>query len=286
MFNPFLIALSLGLIQGIAEFLPISSSGHLVLAQALFGLDGPEIFFDLILHLATLGAVVFFYRQNILALIVELKFLPGAVINPPRLKVLYHSRKEFHLGLLIIVASLPTAIIGILFKDLFTSLFSSIQAVGWALLLTALILTASSLKKRRPKTSELDLTIAMALAIGFIQGLAITPGLSRSGLTISLALLLGVSWELSARFSFLLSIPAIVGGLLLSLKEAGLSSFSPSAMILGFLAAGISGYLSLKLLNLLLKKNLFPIFAIWCFFIGVFILFMLGSNMSPVNKSF
>ena len=199
----------LGLIQGLTEFLPVSSSGHLVLTGHLIGLPSTGLVFELLLHLATLVAVIFYYRSDVLALI---KAIPRALKAPISG---YQTDADVRLGLLVIAATIPTGVIGLLFKDAFEGLAAHPQAVGSALLVTAALLTATHWI--RPQARELNLS--MALAIGFVQGLAITPGISRSGATIALALLLGLATIHAARFSFLISIPAIAGAAILKLKD-------------------------------------------------------------------
>ena len=266
---PFLlIALILGVVQGLCEFLPISSSGHLVLAQNFFGLEEPQIAFDVVLHLGTLIAVCFYYRHILINLCLELRFLPGALINFKRMKELYQTRPDFRFGLLVIIGSLPTAFIGFIFADLFSSLFNSVLAVGLALIVTGFFIKFSGGLKEGHKEAA-QMTIKDALIIGFSQGLAITPGISRSGTTIGVALILGLSRELAARYSFIMSIPAILGALVLHLKDDLSNTFAWTDFLVGFLAAAISGYLALRLLVFLLKKNNFSLFAYWCWPVGL-----------------
>jgi undecaprenyl-diphosphatase len=256
--------------QGLTEFLPVSSSGHLVLAQVLFGLSEPEVFFDLILHLGTLTAVIVFYHTEFFGMLKELKLL----FSPTRLKLSFRTRPLFRLGVLIVIASIPTALIGLFFKDFFISLFTSLFAVGIDLLITATLLFIAAFRKKVTVKSELEFPIRIALAIGVIQGLAIAPGISRSGATISLAIILGMERSLALRFSFLLSIPAIIGALLLSLKGASATTFPDIALVSGFLCAAIVGFLSLILLSLILKKDRFQIFIPWCVAAGFIALYL------------
>jgi undecaprenyl-diphosphatase len=260
--------LVLGLVQGLCEFLPVSSSGHLALAQALFGLHEPEIVLDLVLHLGTLFAVIFFYRHSLLALISELRYIPKAMTSAENFSLVYRTREDFHLGILIIAGSIPTAIIGLFFQDLFSSLFTSVPSIAVALFITGFVLLATNLQKTDSPKGTLSMTLSQALIIGFVQGLAIAPGLSRSGLTIGAALLLGLNRELSARYSFLLSIPAIIGGLAISLIQGEASSFELKFLLLGFALSAVTGYLALKLLTNLIDRGHFSIFSIWCFLVG------------------
>lgn len=244
--SPLEQALVLGVMQGLTEFLPVSSSGHLALAQNLYGLTEPEVFFDLLLHLGTLSAVVIFYRREFFGMLSRLKLL----FQPGRMAA-YRVSPLFRLGVMIIAGSVPTALIGLAFKDFFTSLFTSLTAVGINLILTACFLAAASFRRKVTIKSELEFPLWAALAIGIAQGLAIAPGLSRSGVTISLAILLGMERTLAARYSFLLSVPAILGAMLLSLPEASSSAFPASALAGGFLVSALVGFLSLVLLSVL-----------------------------------
>ena len=266
-----ILAALLALIQGVAEFLPISSSGHLALAQNIYGLAEPEVAFDIILHLATLLAVVIFYRQQIYGLLLEskylLKLIPGGV---PAFRLFYKSRPNFRFLTLIVVASIPTGIIGLLFQKTFTSLSTSTLAIGCALMFTGVVLKISGRKSGDNGRDIEEMNIKDALLIGLLQGVAITPGISRSGMTISTALLRGLKRDLAARFSFILSIPAILGALVLELAHGFESSFSAASMLIGFFVAAISGYLALSLLVFIIKKNSFGLFAYWCWAVGIF----------------
>jgi undecaprenyl-diphosphatase len=271
------IILCLGLIQGLCEFLPVSSSGHLVLAQTYFGLKEPEILLDLILHVGTLLAVFVFYRQSLLTLFSELRYLPGAIFSG-KIAVTYKERPDFKLGLLIILGSCPTAAIGLLAQKELEGLFSSVSAVGVALIITALVLLMTSLKKSATGRNIDSMTIYDALLIGTVQGLAIAPGLSRSGLTIACALMLGLSRELSTKYSFLLSIPAILGGLVLSLGRGQTSSLSFSYLLIGLFTSALVGYFSLRFLTYIVDRGRLPIFAPWCLLVGLIAIFYPYTN--------
>lgn len=241
----------LGIIQGIAEWLPISSSGHLVLAQEFFGL--PNFFsFDILLHIATLFVIFIVFWQDI-------KEMLQAVIR-------FNFKSEYgKLVLFIVFASIPTGIIGILFKDAFEGMFSNLWGVSIALAITGILLLITKLKRKDELVK--DLTIKKTLMIGIAQGIAIIPGISRSGSTIGTGLLLGVEKEKAARFSFLLSIPAIIGALILERKEFihdKLLSNNLSAAIVGFFTAIIIGYVFLKFFLKIIKLDKFYIFGYYC----------------------
>ncbi|MDR2367143.1 MAG: undecaprenyl-diphosphate phosphatase, partial [Deltaproteobacteria bacterium] len=265
--SPIVIILALAVIQGLCEFLPVSSSGHLVLTQAFFGLKEPEILLDLVLHLGTLLAVLVFYRKSLLSLFSELRFLPGAVIHGTVLRTA-RERPDFKLGLFIIIGSVPTAIIGLLAQKRLEALFASVSAVGVALLITAGVLTFTAFRKSLPTKSIELMTVYDALIIGTFQGLAIAPGLSRSGLTIACALTLGLTRDLSAKYSFLLSIPAILGGLLLSVGQGQTSSLGPGYLLIGLAVSALVGYCSLRFLTYVVDRGRLALFAPWCFSVG------------------
>jgi undecaprenyl-diphosphatase len=261
-------AIILGLVQGLTEFLPVSSSGHLVLGQHLFGFKEPEILFDVILHTGTLVAVVLVFYKELGSLILEFFRLPKTLAQDGGFSAAWKERPVFRLMLLIIVGLIPTGLMGVLLKDVFESLFASTLAVGIALLITGAVLFLTS---RAPATGHniSGFKTRDALAIGIAQGLAITPGISRSGMTISTGLFLGLDRELAAKYSFLLSIPAILGALILEVKDGLSGAFGPMELAVGFIAALISGYLALVLLLRLVRKGRLHYFAYYCWCVGL-----------------
>lgn len=264
----------LGLLQGLTEFLPVSSSGHLVIAQNLLGIKEPNLLFDIWLHLATLIAVCFYYRHDILDILKDL--WPHAKDVFAKKQGALTEDRPAMLGWMVVLASIPTGLMGFLLKDTFENLFSSIKAVAGALLITAGLLTITHFVKTR----DCQLVWWKALLIGIIQGLAITPGISRSGSTIALALILGISTVKSARFSFLLSIPAICGALLLQLLhlESGvLSEFAANwpGVLLGFFSAMVSGLAALILLVKMVKAQKFYLFAPYLVIISALVFFLM-----------
>jgi len=240
----------LGLLQGATEFLPVSSSGHLLLAQHLFGIREPELAFDLLLHLGTLVAVLFFLRAEIASIVSSL-FRRDPWAAPSE-----WGRRDIWLA---VVASIPTGVIGVAFhRTVETGL--SFGGVGARYLVLTVMLLLTNLRFRH-KADPDRIDGWEAVAIGVIQGLAVFPGLSRSGSTIILALLLGVAPRRAAKFSFLISIPAILGGVLFTLKEgvSRLPGVAESAS--GFLVALVAGYLALLLVERLVVKGRFQRFA-------------------------
>ena len=245
-------ALILGIVQGLTEFLPVSSSGHLVLAQAWFGdafvFKEGAVAFDLVLHVGTLIPVVVYYRNAVLGL-VRAPFAREESTDVPWIR-----HPDRWLLLMVVVASIPTAAIGIGFKDVFARLFHDVTTVSTALFVTGIILYATRWARRTGGGT--GLTVGIALAIGVAQGFAITPGISRSGTTIAVALLLGLDRELAARFSFLLSIPAILGGLILVMKDhVTWTAELLGPLALGFVSAMVVGYAALVALVALVRRG-------------------------------
>ena len=263
----FFQALLLGALQGLTEFLPVSSSGHLVLLQHLFGLQEPALLFDILVHVATLGAVFIIYRHDVWELIQACLSLSTTRhrTDPDTAKRRADNRR---LGVLLIVANIPTVAIGLVFAATFEQLFATPWTVGIALLITGCALW-SLRSALAPRNGLPDMHIGHALLLGVIQGLAITPGISRSGSTIVVALWCGLHQESAARFSFLMAIPAIIGAMLLKLGTLGaLPSDQIGLMLGGMLTALVVGYLALRFLLRLLMHGNFWYFAIYCWLVG------------------
>ena len=264
-------AIVLGILQGLTEFLPVSSSGHLVLFQHLFGLKEAELFFDICVHLGTLVAVIIVFRQEIIKIISALLQLIS--LGGPKEKFIQkvESDPELKMAALIVIGSIPTAILGLLFAGIADRLFSSTLITGLMLMVTGLLLWLTRKAERHTAAASSNrLTVGKAFIIGIVQGLAIIPGISRSGSTISAGLLLGVDRETAARYSFLLSIPAIVAAGLLSLKD-GFSQTDPVIWIslLGAVTAALVGYGALKSLLHMVKKGRLHVFAPYCWLVGI-----------------
>ncbi len=264
-------AILLGIIQGLTEFLPVSSSGHLVMFQQLFGLKEAELFFDVCVHLGTLFAVMVVFRQEIMNIILALMRLFASSGSKKTVSQIIESDPDLKLAMLIIIGSIPTAVLGLLFRGIADRLFASAFIAGIMLIVTGLLLWITRWAATRLKQAGADrLTPKNALIIGVVQGLAIIPGISRSGSTISIGLLLGIDRETAARYSFLLSIPAIVGAGALSLKDA-LSHTDPviRLSLLGAAAAALVGYVALKVLLSMVKKGHLYVFAPYCWAVGI-----------------
>lgn len=263
MLTSVLQALLLGLVQGATEFLPISSSGHLVLVPWLLGWENHGLAFDAMLHLGTLAAVVAFFWEDLRDLIV------GALLSIKERSLAGDPRRK--IGWFIVLGTLPAALLGFAFEGFFESLFAAPVYVGILLVVTGALLAIS--ERRGEMALGLDKVGWLdALVVGLGQALAIAPGISRSGATMSAGLWRGLRREAAARFSFLLSIPIILGAGLYKLKDlwgTPLAAESPVALLAGFLAAAISGFLSIRfLLGYLRHGRLYP-FAVYCWAAGL-----------------
>jgi len=256
-------AIFLGIVQGLTEFLPISSSGHLVFFQFLFGMKEPRLFFDVMLHFGTLLAVVIYFRRDIGGIIRGI----GSTVTGKR-----KNEEGTRLFFLILVASIPTGLMGILFKDWFESLFSKPNIVGGMLLITGSILWLTRWVKREGGSLE-KMRWIDAILIGVVQGVAIIPGISRSGATISMGLFCGLNRELAGRFSFLLSIPAILGAMLLELWKVD-SMPELQAVSIGTAMAFLAGFLSLAFLMKVIQMGKIYNFSYYCWGIGVVMIFL------------
>lgn len=256
-------AIFLGFLQGMTEFLPVSSSGHLGIAQHyLPGFQQPGVLFDVMLHVGTMVAVILYFRRDILRL------LTSPFQNGDEPEVYRHLLK------LLILGSIPTAIIGLLFKDFFTSLFHNLTVISAMLLVTGCLLYISE-RARSDGRGVRSMTRSDALFVGLAQGCAIVPGISRSGATISILLMKGVEGETAARFSFLLSLPAIFGAALLSLRDMSqVASGEISAYIAGTLVAFVVGLFSIHFLMKIIRKRRLFAFACYCWLVGGFFLFL------------
>jgi len=246
-------AFILGVVQGIAEFLPISSSGHLVIMQSILGIEQPGNTFEIIVHLGTLASIIVVFFKDI-----------------KKIVSLSYKNKNRKFIYCIIIGTLPSIFVGLGFKNQIQSLFENVFAVGIALIFTGLFLFLSRYIKEQDK----ELSIAKATIIGLSQSVAIIPGVSRSGMTITFALLLGLSSKEAAKFSFLLAIPVILGAGLITMMDINNGfSISMDTVLIGFFTSFITGILSLKWLLKTLEKGEFYYFGLYCIVLGVITVF-------------
>lgn len=250
----------LGLLQGLTEFLPVSSSGHLVIVQTLFGWQDPAIAFDVMLHLATMAATMVYFRKEILN--VAAAWFRGFLSSGQR------DLPGWRYGWGVIAGTFATIAVVLLIRSLIHILFGSILFVGFALLITGLILFYG----RMIPQGNLAVTPSSGLKIGLAQGIAAFPGISRSGLTIVTGLGCGLAPEEAFSFSFILSLPAILGATVLELAGSGniggLLSSLPEGWWAGLLLAFAIGLLSLTLLHRVVVRGLWGGFALYCFVAG------------------
>ena len=244
----------LGIIQGLTEFLPISSSAHLILARALFGWDAGEfgLAFDVACHVGTLVAVLTFFKQDILAMVVA---VPDAVRGAPS--------DSARLVRSIVVGTLPIVCIGLLFADVITSQFRTPGVAAIALAVGALAMVGAE-RVRRPTRVETSLTGPEAFALGLAQAVALVPGVSRSGAVLTLAMLFGIRRERAARFSFLLGIPAIMAAAAKQVLDLAAEGLPPGALGLfavGIVTSAVVGYLTVKYLIQYLANHSLDLFA-------------------------
>lgn len=255
----------LGIVQGLTEFLPVSSSAHLVFGQYFLGITEPQIVFDVLLHFATLLAVVVYLRFEVVKLIKGIFRLNKFKEDP-----------SARLSGLVILGSIPTMLIGLAGKKYFEAAFGMPLLVAFFLLITGVILWLAEVyarpRKSLPQTRTQD-----ALAIGVCQGIAILPGISRSGTTISAGLLLGLEKKWAAKYSFLLSLPAVLGANILELKDIDFLQFIDYKAIYfwGIFFAFLFGLVSLKFLIWILEKKRFKLFAYYCWLLGGIVIFVL-----------
>lgn len=258
-------AIILGIIQGLTEFLPISSSGHLVLAEHYLNFNNPDISFEIILHLGSLFAVLLYFRKDILSLIKSLILFKN--------KELQHVKNR-NTVFYIIVATTVTGILGLYFEDPLTKAFSSLYIPSFMLIITGFILYISDkIEPEGIKTHQLG--IKKSILIGLAQAFAILPGISRSGTTITVGIFAGLDREEAARFSFILSVPAILGANIL--KFSSIINLDKSlwlAYFLGTVAAFTSGYLVISFLISVVKKQKLKYFAFYCWLIAIITLIL------------
>ncbi len=262
-------AIILGIFQGIAEFLPISSSGHLVILQKFFGIQEGNLFFTEMLHFGTLISIVIVYFNDIIKIIVEFFKMLGNGIKHKKFRIANGYQK---LGLLIIAGSVPTAIIGLLFEDFFESLYSaSVLPIGIAFLVTGVLLWIANNKSYENKSIK-NMTFFDSLIIGTFQGIAIIPGISRSGSTIVGGLFMGLNRSLATEFSFLLALPATFGAGLLGIIDVvktGSEVAFTMPLLVGVILSAVIGVFAIKFLMNMLKKDKLHYFSYYLWVVGI-----------------
>jgi undecaprenyl-diphosphatase len=262
-------AIIIGIVQGLTEFLPVSSSAHLVFTPYLLGTES-SMAFDTLLHIGTLVAVVVYFWNDIVHMF---KSFISSLADLTRGQFRESLREDQFkkLAWMVLIGTIPAGLVGVLFKDFFEGLFTNIPAVGVFLIITGFLLYGSEMISRKTpdKAGLKEMSIKNGLIIGVAQACAIAPGISRSGATISTGLFLGIERELAARFSFLLSIPAILGAALVQIKDIStIFDVTTTVTVAGFIAAAISSYLAIKLMLKLISERDLLIFAYYCWIVG------------------
>ena len=265
----YLMSVILGFVQGVAEFLPISSSGHLSILQNFFGMEEPDNLFNVLLHFATLLAVFIAYRRDIAEMIVEFFRGVGALVSRNRSSQPVPPARR--LVMMIILGTLPLFLV-VPVQDKVEAMGASNLFVGLALLATGIILFFSDRMARGHKAAR-TATVTDALLVGCAQAVAVIPGLSRSGSTIAAGMALGFDRNFAVRFSFLLSMPAVLGATLLKVIDvAQEGTVDPAVLpiyLVGMVVAGVVGYFSIQLVKLLAQKDKFGKFAYYCWAVGL-----------------
>ena len=275
----FIQSILMGLIQGLTEFLPVSSSGHLAIFKGIFGVETETgILFDVLLHLATLIAVCLVYYKDIWLMIKELVLMIGDIFKNLSIAlgkgkkkyrtVISNSYRKF--DLLIIVTTIPTGILGVLLKGLVEKASATLIFPGIFLIITAVLLLISDHMPEyngTPKTTG----FGQAALIGVAQGIATMPGLSRSGTSIFACLLCKCNRNFAVKYAFIMSIPAILGALVLEITDIDKAAINTSTLLnygAGMLVAGVVGFICIKAMLVIVKKKKFTYFAFYCLFIG------------------
>ncbi|MEE9187515.1 MAG: undecaprenyl-diphosphate phosphatase [Bacteroidota bacterium] len=266
-------ALLLGLIQGLTEFLPVSSSGHLVLGEAILRIPfSGNIAFEVFVHFGTFLSLVTFFRVDVVRM---LRSSVDAARRPSSIPQLYRDDQYFRYAALILLGSIPAAVVGLSVEDQVAGFFSDPKLVAVMLLVTGSVLILT--RKVKPQEGR-DVKLGSSILMGVAQAVAVIPGISRAGSTISTGLFLGVSRENSARFSFLLALPAIFGATALKISEVIFEQVPPEMLLsylVGTVAAYASGLVAIKVLLEVLKKGKFSWFAYYCYLVGTLGIFLI-----------
>ena len=256
----------LGLIQGLTEFLPISSSGHLVLGEYLLGLPpSSDVTFEIFLHFGTFMSVMVVFWSEVKAIVLAVS---SAAVHPRDFRNRYATIEEVRMAVFLVAASVPAAIVGLRYEDAIGEAFKDPKLVSVMLIITGLILYLTRLARTKEGKR---FSIWSSILVGCAQAVAIIPGISRSGSTISAAMYMGIAPARAARFSFLLALPVIAGGTLLHLFDLIAKGGAPESLLvlaLGTVIAFLSGWVAIRLLLRLVEKGKFSVFSIYCLIIG------------------
>ena len=262
-------AIILAIVQGITEFLPISSSGHLAILQIMFNIKDGNVFFSQVLHFGTLLSILLVYHKQVINMIVEFFKMLGSLIKREKIKLNHYQK----LALYIIVATIPTVIIALFIEKFLNQLYMSSLIIGVCFIITAFMIYFIDINIRGKETMKItNAGMPRVLVIGAVQGVAALPGISRSGSTIFISHILGINKKDAVDFSFLLAIPAMLGGFILGLKdvfkEGSAVSFDDNAIV-GLIVSFVTGVLAIRLIKVLIKKKKFHIFSYYLVVLGI-----------------
>jgi len=266
-------AIVLGLVQGLSEFLPISSSGHLALLQYFFGIEGENVLaFAVLLHIGTLVSLFIVYWKDLFALIYELFMVFKDIFTGKGLRI--NANPTRRLGFMILVATIPTSLMGLLLNDLFSAMYLSLTVIGVGLLITGVILwIAERLGANRKGVKEMK--FRNALLVGICQGIAICPGISRSGSTLFGGLISGLDRAFAVKFAFLISVPTILGSAILEAPKAFKEGFQMDIflpVLVGVIVAAISGFVAIKTMIKVVSGKKLYYFSFYTWALGVIVL--------------
>lgn len=262
-------AIILAIVQGITEFLPISSSGHLAILQILFNIKEGNVFFSQVLHFGTLLSILLVYHKQVINMIVEFFKMLGSLIRREKIELNHYQK----LALYIILATIPTVIIALFIEKYLDQLYMSSLIIGLCFIITAFMIYFIDINIHGKNTTRItDAGVPKVLAIGAVQGVAALPGISRSGSTIFISHILGINKKDAVDFSFLLAIPAMLGGFILGLKdifkEGSQVSFDINAIV-GLIVSFLTGVLAIRLIKVLIKKKKFHVFSYYLVVLGI-----------------
>jgi undecaprenyl-diphosphatase len=256
-------AIVLGLVQGLTEFLPISSSGHLRIVPALLGWDDPGAAFTAVIQLGTMAAVLLYFRADLWRIAVAwLRSLRDPSVR---------GDLDARMGWYIVLGTIPIAVLGLVFKDPIENQFRTLELIGTTLIVFGFVMLAAEARSRRDRSLR-EITSRDGLLIGLAQALALVPGVSRSGATISAGLLLNFDRAAAARYSFLLSVPAVVLSGLFELRHAGEGNLPVGATALATLLAFVTGYASIAFLLRYLARHTIAVFVAYRVVLGVLVI--------------
>ena len=268
----YLESIVLGLVQGLAEFLPISSSGHLALLQQWFGIEEDKVLlFAVLLHVGTLISVLIVYWKDVWELIVELGLTIKDIFTGKGLRL--NERPVRKLGVMIIVATIPTGLIGVLFNDFFNGLYNSVIPIGVGIIITGFLLVIAE-RMGDSNRGIKQMNYRNALFVGVVQGIAICPGISRSGSTLFGSLICNLDRKFAVKFVFLISIPSILGSAVMEAPaaiEAGMSMSELGPILAGMAVAAVSGLIAIKTMIKIVSNKKLSYFSYYVWALGLFV---------------